>query len=145
AMPLPRWLRRVGGSRWAVPLVTVVMSVDRQPLERVRAAVDSVLAGDETDLEVALIGPWRSIDDRRRVLLSDPQLELELIAASYRSDPRVRKLECAPASVFPSPYLLRVPVTCGLARPAIRRLLDYADQERLGLVRVPVRPGTQVE
>jgi GT2 family glycosyltransferase len=144
-MPHPRWLRRAGGSGWSVPLVTVVVPVDGQPLERVRAAVDSVLRGDETDLRVLLVGRWRSLTGQRVSPLADPQLELRLIAASYRSDPQVRLVERAPESAFPSPYLLRLPVSCALDRSAVRRLVEHADRERLGLVRVAAGPDAAVE
>jgi GT2 family glycosyltransferase len=144
-MPQPRWLRRVGGSGWAVPLVTVVMTVDSQPLERVRAAVDAVLHGDETDLRVLLVGPWHALSVERTSPLADPQLDLRLVATTYRSDPRVRLVEQAPSTVYPSPFLLTVPVACGLGRLAVRRLVDYADRHRLGLVRVEVGPETTVD
>src|SRR5262249_7749752 len=57
-IPFPRHWRRVGGTEWTVPLVDVVMTVGDAPLERVRAAVDSVLRGSERDLRVSLVGPW---------------------------------------------------------------------------------------
>jgi hypothetical protein len=134
-MPQPRWLRKAGGTGWAVPLVTVVMEAPGQPFERVRAAVDAVLASDEPDLRILLVGPWGTLTEQRVSPLADPQGELRLVAASYRSDPRVRLVEAAPESPFPSPYLLKVPVTCGLAPPAVRRLVEHADREQLGLVR----------
>lgn len=140
-MPQPRWLRRVGGSGWAVPLVTAVVEVGDAPLERVRAAVDAILASDQPDLRVVLVGPWHTLSAGRVSPLEDPQRELRLIAASYRSDPRVRLAGQPPETGFPSPYLLRVPVGCGLARPAVRRLVEHADRHRLGLVRVPVGAG----
>ncbi|QSB14257.1 glycosyltransferase family 2 protein [Natronosporangium hydrolyticum] len=139
-MPQPRWLRRVGGTGWSVPLVTVVAPVGGQSLERVRAAVDSVLASDEADLRVALVGPWRELSAERGSPLHDPQLDLRLLAATYQGDPRVRLLDEAPTTGFPSPYLLRLPPAVGLTRPALRRLLEYADSGRLGLVRVEL-PG----
>lgn len=135
-MPLPRWLRRSGGSGWSVPLVTVVMTVDGQPLERVRVAADSVLRGDETDLRLLLVGRWGELSDDRVSPLSDPRLDLRLVAASYRSDPRVRLADRVPESAYPSPFLLRMPATCALARPAVRRLLEHADRHQLGLVEV---------
>ena len=143
-MPHPRWLRRVGGSGWAVPLVTVVVEVAGQPLEVVRAAVDAILANDETDLRVHLVGAWGAITEERRSVLADPLLDLRLIAATYRSDPRVRLVEQAPDTAFPSPYLLTVPVTCGLGRSAIRRMVEAADAQQAGLVRVPVPGGDAV-
>jgi hypothetical protein len=68
-------------------------------------------------------------------ILADPHLDLRLLAATYRSDPRVRLAEREPASVFPSPYLLRLPAAHPLAPAGVRRLVEYADRERLGLVR----------
>jgi glycosyltransferase involved in cell wall biosynthesis len=133
-MPLPRWLRASGGAG-AVPLVTVVVEAGGQPLERVRVAVDSVLAGDERDVRVLLVGPWDTLDGQRVKVLADPQLDLRLIAETYRHEPRLRLVSEAPDSVFPSPYLLQLPAGCALSRGAVRRLVECADSERLGLVR----------
>jgi GT2 family glycosyltransferase len=135
-MPQPRWLRRVGGSAWSVPLVTVVLDASGAPLERVRAAVDAILANDETDLRIHLVGDWAALGEDRTAVLTDPALDLRLLAATYRSDPRVRLVPHAPESVFPSPFLLTVPPTAGLARSAVRRLLDVAEAGRAGVVRV---------
>jgi hypothetical protein len=146
-MPHPRWLRRVGGSGWSVPLVRVVVEVDGQRLERVRAAVDAILRGHQRDLRVDLVGRWGSISQERVSPLADPGLDLRLVAATYRSDPRVRLVEHPPDSGFPSPYLLRVPVSCGLAAGAVPRLVGYADRHRRCLVRVapPAGRGPGVE
>ncbi len=135
-MPHPRWIRKVGGSGWAVPLVTVVVDVDGHPLELVRAAVDAILASDESDLQVCLVGAWDAIAEESRPVLADPELDLRLVAATYRSEPRVRLIDRPPETAFPSPYLLTVPVTCGLMRSAIRRMVDAADRHQAGVVRV---------
>jgi GT2 family glycosyltransferase len=133
-MPLPRWLRAAGGAG-AVPLVTAVVEAGGQPLELVRAAVDSVLDGDEKDVRVLLAGVWPEPDGRRVGVLADPDLEARLIAETYRWDPRVRLVRQPPDAAFPSPYLLRLPTHTALAPGAVRRLVEYADRERLGLVR----------
>ncbi len=133
-MPLPRWLRRHGGAG-AVPLVTAVVDVTGHRLEEVRDTVDSLLRGGEPDLRVVLVGPWHLLTGQRVSPLSDPWLVLRLIEASYRADPRVRLAQQAPASVFPSPYLLRLPASRPLPPGGVRRLVSYADEERLGLVR----------
>ena len=130
-MPHPRWLRKVGGTGWAVPLVVVVVDVAGQPLEVVRASVDSVLANDETDLRVCLVGPWDTMGAEPRSVLDDPALDLRLVAATYRSRSAGAVRSRAPESAFPSPYLLNVPVTCGVGSTAIRRLVDFADQHSL--------------
>lgn len=137
-MPHPRWLRSLGGSAWAVPLVVVVMEVGDQPLERVRTAVDSVLHSDEKDVRVLLVGDWAKLADEPRRVLDDPLLDLRLVAATYRSDPRVRFVDTPPETAFPSPYLLRIPAGVGLTRWAINRLIDEADRHQAGLVSVPV-------
>jgi glycosyltransferase involved in cell wall biosynthesis len=143
-MPHPRWLRKTGGSAWAVPLVEAVMDVRGRSLELVRAAVDAILRGDETDLRVNLIGDWDALGDERQPTLADPRLDLRLIEATYRSDPRVRFVDRLPSTAFPAPYLLIVPAHAGLARSAVGRLVAEADRNQAGLVRVPV-PGDRGE
>ncbi|RKN49090.1 glycosyltransferase family 2 protein [Micromonospora endolithica] len=140
-MPQPRWLRRDGGTAWSVPLVTVVLPVGAQPLERVRAVVDTILTGDEPDVRVCLVAPWDSLDDARVRPLADPALDLRLLAATYRSEPRVRLVTEAPGSVHPVPFLLELPATVTPAPYAVRRLVEIADRHQVGLVRVPVPAG----
>jgi hypothetical protein len=135
-MPQPRWLRRTGGTGWSVPLVTVSVDVAGQPLERIRAAVDAVLHGTERDLRVCLAGPWHTLGSQRVSPLRDPLLDLRLIAETYRSDPRVRLVEQAPETAFPSPFLLDMQVSHGLPGAAVRRLVDLIDRDQLGLLRV---------
>jgi hypothetical protein len=88
-MPHPRWLRRVGGSGWSVPLVRVVVEVDGQRLERVRAAVDAILRGHQRDLRVDLVGRWGSISQERVSPLADPGLDLRLVAPPAGRGPGV--------------------------------------------------------
>jgi glycosyltransferase involved in cell wall biosynthesis len=145
AMPHPRWLRRRGGSGWAVPLVTVVIPIEGYPLELVRTAVDAVLDNDERDIRVCLVAGWPEVPEQSRPVLADPRLDLRLVAATYRSDPRVRLVDAEPRTAFPSPYLLTVPVTVGLGRSAIRRLVDEADRHRAGLARLATPAGTPIE
>jgi GT2 family glycosyltransferase len=134
-MPLPRYLRDHGGTG-AVPLVTVVVEVEGQPLERVRAAVDPVLRGAEPDVRVLLVGPWDTLGEPPRQVLADPRLDLRLVRASYSADPRVRLVDRAPQTAFPSPYLLELPATRAMAKEGVRRLVEHAERQRLGLVRV---------
>jgi glycosyltransferase involved in cell wall biosynthesis len=141
-IPYPRHWRKLGGPAYSVPLVEVVMVVADQPLERVRAAVDSVLRGTEHDVRVSLVGPWNRLDNGRVSVLADPGLDLRLIAATYRGEPRVRLATEPPGSAFPAPYLLELPVGYGLAPDALRRLIDLADRHQVGVVRVdPPRDG----
>jgi GT2 family glycosyltransferase len=147
-MPQPRWLRGSGTRRcWAVPLVTAVVEVGAaHPLELVRACVDRLLASDEPDLGVRLVGDWEGLPDERpagrRPVLADPLIDRRLVAATYRSEPRVAFVDTVPETAFPSPYLLRVPVRLGVAPGTIRRLVAEADQSRVGLLRLlPLRTG----
>jgi len=136
-MPYPRWLRKTGGAG-AVPLVEVVTEVGDEPFERVRAAVDAVLRADEQDVRVTLVGPWDKLHDDRVKVLADPLLDLRLTAEAYRTDPRVRLVTEAPTDAFPAAYLLELPITHGLSRQALRRMVDLADREQVGVVRVEV-------
>jgi GT2 family glycosyltransferase len=135
-MPHPRWLRRTGGTAWSVPLVTVAMDIEGQPLELVRAAVDALLTGDERDLRVCLVGPWNRLTGARLSPLTDPLLSPRLIAATYRGEPRVRLVTEAPQTAFPSPYLIEAPATHGFGTPTVTRLVELADRHQVGLVRV---------
>jgi glycosyltransferase involved in cell wall biosynthesis len=135
-VPYPRHWRKAGGTAWTVPLVEVVMAVDDEPLERVRAAVDSVLRGTEHDVRVNLVGPWDQLDRGRVPALTDPQLELRLIAATYRGEPRVRLMTEPMESAFPSPYLLELPAAHGVAPHAVAGLVDLLDRHAAGVIRV---------
>lgn len=133
-MPQPRWLRRGAGRVWRVPLVTAVVPAAR-PFEVVRTCVDRLLASDEFDLRVHLVGPWDTLTNERRSILADPLLDLRLLAATYRSDARVVLATVAPDTVFPSPYRLEVPAHIGVGPSVVRRLVAAADREQLGLIR----------
>ena len=145
-MPQPPWLR--GGVRrtWAVPQVTVVVEAGDHPYELVRGCVDRLLSSDQFDLRVVLVGDWDGLTDRRRSVLADPQLDRRLIAATYRSEPRVVLAGEAPETAFPSPFLLRVPARIGVGRGTVRRLVERANFQRAGLLWVagpePAGPET---
>jgi len=149
-MPHPRWLRGGTPRTWAVPLVVAVVEVGADdPLELVRACVDRLLASEDPDLRVLLAGDWEGLPDGRpagrRPVLADPLLDRRLVAATYRSEPRVSLVAEVPETAFPSPYLLRVPVAMGVAPGTVRRLVAEADARRVGLLLLlPLRNGTGV-
>ncbi|MFC4107669.1 glycosyltransferase [Micromonospora zhanjiangensis] len=134
-MPQPRWLRRGSNRSWAVPLVTAVLPAEGS-LERVRTAVDRLLASDLTDLRVKLVADWDKITDERRSILADPLLDRRLIQVTYRSDPRVELVGEAPETAYPSPFLLRLPAHVGVGPDTVRRLVAVADEWQVGLVRL---------
>jgi GT2 family glycosyltransferase len=141
-MPHPRWLRGRVRRSWTVPLAVAVVQVGGAPLELVRGCVDRLLDGDEYDLRVELVGDWKALTDDRRPVLDDPQLDLRLVAQTYRGEPRVSLVERESGSAFPSPYRLRVPVELGVAAGTVSRLIQEIDRERAGLVRlVPAGAG----
>jgi glycosyltransferase involved in cell wall biosynthesis len=141
AMPQPRWLR-VGAHRVrAIPLVTAVVPVEGS-FELVRACVDRLLASDEHDLRVVLVGPFDALTDGRRSILGDPSLDLRLIEATYRSDARVEFATQAPETVYPSPYRLDVPARVGVGLTTVRRLVAEADARKAGLVTVTLRSSS---
>ncbi len=144
-MAHPRWLRKSRTFGWSVPTVMIVMDVGDHPLELIRTAVDAILNGDERDIRLHLVGPWSALGYDPRPVLTDPMLELRLIAATYQSDPRVRLVDKAPDSAFPSPYLLNMPATLALGPSAIRRIVDEVDRYGAGLVRVKGPGGHQIE
>ncbi|HEV7712505.1 MAG TPA: glycosyltransferase [Asanoa sp.] len=138
-MPHPRWLRPAGNRAWKVPLVTAVVPADGS-FELVRTCVDRLLGSDVTDLRILLVADWSAVTQERMSVLNDPLLDRRLIEATYRSEPRVALVSAVPETVFPSPYLLRVPVTCGVDANTVRRLVGVADEWQVGLVRV-LPPG----
>lgn len=75
---------------YRVPYVEVVLTVDDAPLETVGAAIDALLSGPLPDVVVTLVGAWDRLEDRRRPILEDPDLDLRLIHARHASDLRVR-------------------------------------------------------
>lgn len=134
-MAQPRHLRPAANRCWAVPLVTVVVPADGR-FELVRTCVDRLLSSDLTDLRVKLVADWAALPDGRRSILADPFLDRRLLAANYRSEPRVDLVPEAPATGFPSPFLLAVPPHLGVAVDTVRRLVAAADEWQMGLVRL---------
>lgn len=134
-MPLPRYLRPAANRSWAVPLVTAVVPADG-PYELVRTVVDRLLASDLPDLRVLLVAEWAALTDERRSVLADPLLDRRLLAATYRSEPRVELARQAPATAFPAPFLLELPAHLGVEPDTVRRLVAVADRWQAGLVRL---------
>lgn len=138
-MPQPRYLRPAAHRGWAVPLVVAVVPAGG-PYELVRTCVDRLLAGDQTDLRVLLVADWAELSDDRRSVLADPLLDRRLLAATYRSEPRVQLAGQAPETAFPAPYLLQLAPHLGVDADSVRRLVAVADQWQVGLVRL-LPPG----
>ncbi|ROO52074.1 hypothetical protein EDC02_6973 [Micromonospora sp. Llam0] len=138
-VPFPRERRHRPGRVWQVPLVTAVVPVD-QPYRVVRSCVDRLLGGDERDLHVALVGDWAAAEaDSNRAdsnRADSSGADLRLLAAEYRSEPRVRMVSSAPVTAFPAPYLLRVPARLGVGPRTVGSLVAAMEKWRCGLLRV---------
>ncbi|MDG4763539.1 hypothetical protein O7632_05360 [Solwaraspora sp. WMMD406] len=130
-VPYPRERRHRPGRIWQVPLVTAIVAVD-QPYEVVRTCVDHLLASDERDLHVALVGDWDASGWGR----ADGGTDLRLLATEYRFEPRVRMVSAAPASAYPAPYLLRVPARLRVGAGTVGAMIAAAERWRCGLLRV---------
>lgn len=104
-----RYRTATPGRHYSVPRLQVSVDVSEATYEQAQATLDGVLGNVDVDLLVHCIGPWHVLDDSRRSVVNDPLRELRMIEAGYRGDARVRLVESAPASVFPSPYSLRIP------------------------------------
>lgn len=139
-MPYTRSLRGVSGRVWPVPLVQVVVDVADVAYVIARAGVDRLLAGDEEDLRVDLVAPWSTLPHGRRSVLNDPLADLAKLHEWFRAEPRVRLVEAAPISVFPTPFRLDLPATTGVGRGTVRRLVEQANKHSAGVVRV-LLPG----
>ncbi|WP_158088687.1 glycosyltransferase [Thermoactinospora rubra] len=133
-IPDLRWLRGHPRRQWLVPYVMVV--VEAGGYEETRASVDSALAGTVPDVAVTLVGPWSSLPGGRRECLDEPLLDLRLTRHLYTHEPRVRFAESPPASVAPTPYLLRLPTGWSLGADTLARLVRLAEADTLGLVSV---------
>ncbi|WBB96466.1 hypothetical protein O7543_22720 [Solwaraspora sp. WMMA2080] len=133
-VPFPRERRRRPGRVWQVPLVTAVVPVD-QPYQVVRSCVDRLLGGNERDLHVVLVGDWAAAGTDSGGTDSG-RADLRLLAAEYRSEPRVRMVSSAPVTAFPTPYLLRVPSRLGVGPRTVGSLVAAMEKWRCGLLRV---------
>jgi GT2 family glycosyltransferase len=137
-VPLLKDFRQEAGRQWAVPYVEVVVDVAEATYEGAMATVIGALTGTMTDVAVTLVGPWSTLTDERRSPLDDPVLDLRLLREAFASDGRVRYVESVPETSFPAPFRFRCPAGVVPALDALRRLLEEADERRVGLVLLPI-------
>src|SRR5690606_6891180 len=120
---------RPGGRGAVQPLVRAVIDVEGAPYDMVRACVDRLLDGTESDLDVALAADW----DAREEPGGDP-MDLRLLQAAYLTDPRVGFTARPPGTGFPAPFVLRLPVVWGVAPDTLAVMVARAERARAGLV-----------
>ncbi|PSL03099.1 GT2 family glycosyltransferase [Haloactinopolyspora alba] len=121
----PRYRTPIGGRQWAVPYVHVIVPPSTAPFMTARYTVDDILANDHDDLTVSVV--------------VDPDGDdADLYADYWQADGRVRLVEQAPASGFPSPATMIVPVGARLTSTAVGSLLDRLRTWRQGLLSISV-------
>ncbi|MEE2037804.1 glycosyltransferase family A protein [Nocardiopsis sp. CT-R113] len=141
---IPRFgVRRGTGVRqWQVPCVDVVVEVSGVVFEVVSDTVERVLGGDVADVRVTLVGEWRRVSaGGRHAVLDDPDVELRLVREAFRCESRVVFAEEVPRADPDVPFRLFLPTGLPLARHAVRRMVQRADEARAGLLRAAV-PGS---
>ena len=121
-----------------MPYVEVVVDVAEATYEDARATVVGALTGTMTDVAVTLVGPWSALTDERRSPLDDPVLDLRLLREAFAGDGRVRYVESVPETSFPAPFRFRCPAGVVPALDGLRRLIEEADERRVGLVLLPI-------
>ena len=104
-----RKFRQERGRAYRVPYMEVVVEAEGRSWEKVKYTVDGVLRARPGDLRCQIVGPWSDLDDQRRHLLHDSQLDLRLVQEEYASEPRVSLVEAPPPTAFPAQFRLRLP------------------------------------
>jgi GT2 family glycosyltransferase len=143
-VPLRRDWRRYGGRQWRVPYVDVVIDVRGASYEDVRTSTTGALASSLPDVGVTLVGPWSDLTAERRAPLDDPLLDLRLIHETFAHDGRVGFTESLAETSAPAPFRFRCPPGLVLTADALRRLVELADGERVGLLLLAFPKGSEL-
>lgn len=120
-----RYRPPVSGRQWTVPYLHVIVSPSTRPFSAVRNTVDDILANDFDDLVVSVV---------RDPAGPDADLYLDY----WQSEGRVRLVNEAPRSGFPSPATMTVPVGVRLSASALTGLVARLRSWTHGLVSVSV-------
>jgi hypothetical protein len=134
----------MAGWSGAVPYVDVVIDVRGASYEKVRATTASALASSLPNVGVTLVGPWLDLTTERRSPLDDPLLDLRLIQGAFAYDRRVGFTESLPETSTPAPFRFRCPAGLALTADALRRLVELADKERVGLLLLAFPKGLEL-
>ncbi|WP_214321508.1 glycosyltransferase family 2 protein [Nonomuraea sediminis] len=136
-VPYRRYLRMDAGRQWLVPYVHAV--VGGASYEDVRATVDGLLGSSLPDIAVTIEAGWDSLGSSRRAPLTDPELDLRLVRATFEHDPRVRLAASEPAS--PAPFRLLMPPGWVPGHDTLERLVAHLEEHDLGAVFVALDEG----
>lgn len=143
-VPLRRDWRRDGGRQWRVPYIDVVIDARGASYEDVRAATTGALVSTLPDVGVTLVGPWSDLTDERRPPLDDPLIDLRLIHEAFVHDGRVRFAESLSKTSAPTPFRFVCPAGLALTTDALRRLVELANEECLGLLLLAFPKGREL-
>ncbi|MGH3389992.1 MAG: glycosyltransferase [Actinomadura sp.] len=143
-VPLRRDWRREGGRQWHVPYIDVVVDARGASYEDVRAAAAGALASTLPDVGVTLVGPWSELTDERRPPLDDPLLDLRLIREAFGHDGRVGFAESLLETSAPTPFRFVCPAGLALTADGLRRLVELANEDRLGLLLLAFPKGREL-
>lgn len=121
----PRYRTPIGGRQWAVPYLHVIVPPSDAAFLSVRYTVDDVLANDFDDLVVS-------------VVVDPDNPDADLYEDYWQADGRVRLVEKAPDSGFPSPATMVVPIGARLDATALRGLMERLRSWSAGLLSVSV-------
>ena len=122
---------------WATPLAEVFIDA----AEGAETCADRVLAGTVPDVRVALVGQWPEALPGRHAPLDDPDLELRVLAESFRGEARVR-LVADDRGDPDVPYRIWFPSSAKPGKAAVEAMIAFAAEQRLGLLEVESAAGT---
>ncbi|TMR95802.1 glycosyltransferase [Nonomuraea basaltis] len=140
-VPYRRYLRTDPGRQWLVPYVDAV--VPPGSYEDVRATVDGLLASSIPDVRVTVPGPWDALTGGRRSPLTDPDLDLRLIHATFEHDPRVRLTVDPVAPGSRSPFRLQVPPGWVPSKDTLEHLIAYMEEHDTGALCIALEETEQ--
>jgi hypothetical protein len=139
-LPLRRDWRTDVGRHWEVPYVDVVVEAEGKPHPDVRATAAGALAIEVPGVVVTLVGPWSTLDTNATSDKAD-QAELRLTVEEFAHDCRVRFKESVPPTSAPAPFRFTCPAGAVPTRDSLRRLVEAADKDRLGILLLAFQRG----
>ncbi|GAB3993168.1 hypothetical protein GCM10029992_04150 [Glycomyces albus] len=122
---------------WDTPLAEVFIDAAAGAEE----CADRILSGTVPDVRVSLVGRWPGPLRERHAPLDDPDLELRLLAESFKGEARVRLADDDEPDAD-VPYRIWLPALARPGREAVEALVAFANERRLGLLEVELEAGT---
>lgn len=136
-----RKFRQTVGRTYAVPYVEVALDVAGERFEDVKYSVDGLLRAEPGDVRCVLVGAWGDLDDGRRHVLRDDQMDARLIREEYAGDARVVLAEKLEETAFPAQFRLHLPVGWRPVGDALEGLCREMQQRSQGLRSILLNDG----